>query len=389
MTTRRQPTATPADPILEEVRRFYDDHHEGIEQARAARRYFYDSLRAHPARARSPPDSACSTSAAAPAICWRRSSRPRRRDRRLASAHVAAARDAPRRPRPALHRRRRRRPAAAGAGGRPVRRHRARQRRHAPHGRAGRAGGAARRCATGARASSSTATAALWQPVAARSPRCCASSTASRPRPGCPRRRCANMLGLADFEVVRRDAQIDPARSASRSLSDLLNRYVATCPVFEWLSLMYGLVARPAPAPHRATAARGPRTSVIIPCRNEAGHIPALVDAAARPGPGQRVPLRRGQLHGRHRGGAPRTVVDENPRPALPLPQAAGPREGRRGAPGLRGSARRHRAHPRLRHGCRARRTSRSSWTRSSAARASSSTARAWSIRWKGGPCAS
>jgi cyclopropane fatty-acyl-phospholipid synthase-like methyltransferase len=38
--------ARPAadDPLREEVRRFYDDHCEGIERARRARRYFYDAL---------------------------------------------------------------------------------------------------------------------------------------------------------------------------------------------------------------------------------------------------------------------------------------------------------------------------------------------------------
>ena len=45
---------------------------------------------------------------------------------------------------------------------------------------------------------------------------------------------------------------------------------------------MYGIIARP--APHRVRGARAPpTTSVVIPCRNEAGHIRRLVRAAARP----------------------------------------------------------------------------------------------------------
>ena len=32
------------DPVLAEVRRFYEDNHDGIEAARKARHYFYDYL---------------------------------------------------------------------------------------------------------------------------------------------------------------------------------------------------------------------------------------------------------------------------------------------------------------------------------------------------------
>jgi glycosyltransferase involved in cell wall biosynthesis len=39
---------------------------------------------------------------------------------------------------------------------------------------------------------------------------------------------------------------------------------------------MYGIIARP--AAHRFRAAARPTTSVVIPCRNEAGHIPSLVE---------------------------------------------------------------------------------------------------------------
>ena len=40
--TSRFPPVT--DPLLEEVRSFYEDHHQGIERARQARRYFYGYL---------------------------------------------------------------------------------------------------------------------------------------------------------------------------------------------------------------------------------------------------------------------------------------------------------------------------------------------------------
>jgi SAM-dependent methyltransferase len=84
------------------------------------------------------------------------------------------------------------------------------------------------------------------------------------------------MLHLADYEVVRHDYQIVlPAHVPL--VSDLLNRYVGRLPGIEWLSLMYGVVARPSPNRFPGGRASRPSTSVIIPCRNEAGHIRPLV----------------------------------------------------------------------------------------------------------------
>lgn len=85
-----------------------------------------------------------------------------------------------------------------------------------------------------------------------------------------------NMLALADFEVVRQDAHIVfPAHVPL--LSDLLNRYLGRLPGLSWTSLMYGIIARV--APHRSRPApRLPSTSVIVPCRNEAGHIRPMVE---------------------------------------------------------------------------------------------------------------
>ena len=83
-----------------------------------------------------------------------------------------------------------------------------------------------------------------------------------------------NMLGLADFDVVRTDYQVVMPVYVP-VLSDLVNRYVGHLPGVELLSLMYGLVARP--SPHRFPARPRPSVSVVIPCRNEAGHIDPLV----------------------------------------------------------------------------------------------------------------
>lgn len=92
------------------------------------------------------------------------------------------------------------------------------------------------------------------------------------------------MLHLADYEVVRHDYQIVfPAHVPL--FSDLLNRYVGRLPGIEWLSLMYGIVARPSPNRFPGGRASRPSTSVIIPCRNEAGHIRPLVSRLPDLGP--------------------------------------------------------------------------------------------------------
>lgn len=82
------------------------------------------------------------------------------------------------------------------------------------------------------------------------------------------------MLGLADFEVIRDDAQL-VLPAGIPLVSRLFNRYVGHLPGLEALSLMYGIIARPAPHRFRRDGAP-PTVSVVIPCRNEEGHIPAL-----------------------------------------------------------------------------------------------------------------
>jgi SAM-dependent methyltransferase len=93
-----------------------------------------------------------------------------------------------------------------------------------------------------------------------------------------------NMLALADFEPVRgKDTHmVLPAHVPL--FSDLLNRYLGRLPGMASLSLMYGLIARV--APHRFAPADLPSTSVIIPCRNEAGHIRPLIRRLPELGPG-------------------------------------------------------------------------------------------------------
>jgi len=92
------------------------------------------------------------------------------------------------------------------------------------------------------------------------------------------------MLSLADMEVVRRDRLVVfPAHVPL--LADLFNRYLGRLPGVAGLSLMYGLIARPSPS-RFAPPSAPPTVSVVIPCRNEAGHIPALVDRLPALAPG-------------------------------------------------------------------------------------------------------
>jgi 2-polyprenyl-3-methyl-5-hydroxy-6-metoxy-1,4-benzoquinol methylase len=87
------------------------------------------------------------------------------------------------------------------------------------------------------------------------------------------------LLHLADFECVRREtALVCPV--GVPLIAEALNRYIAPLPVLGGLSLMYGLVARPTPA--RLSPASHPSVSVVIPCRNEAGHVRPLVERLPR-----------------------------------------------------------------------------------------------------------
>ena len=61
-----------------------------------------------------------------------------------------------------------------------------------------------------------------------------------------------NMLSLADFEVVRDDAHL-VCPVWIPLLADLANRYLGRLPLLDQLSLMFGIVARPAPARTAAT----------------------------------------------------------------------------------------------------------------------------------------
>jgi SAM-dependent methyltransferase len=123
----------------------------------------------------------------------------------------------------------------------------------------------------------------LWQPIL-RLAEMLRLKYRQPPEAWLPPEEIRTMLSLADLEVVRRDSLIVfPAHVPL--LADLLNRYVGRLPLLAGLSLMYGIIARPSPALF-APPARLPSTSVVIPCRNEAGHIADLVERLPDLGPG-------------------------------------------------------------------------------------------------------
>ncbi len=115
----------------------------------------------------------------------------------------------------------------------------------------------------------------LWQPLL-RLSELLGLKYRQPPEAWLPPEEIKNMLALADFELVRDDMHlVCPVRVPL--LADLSNRYLGRLPLLDQLSLMFGIIARPSPtrvAPGRSAA---PSVSVVIPCRNEAGHIPPLV----------------------------------------------------------------------------------------------------------------
>jgi SAM-dependent methyltransferase len=123
----------------------------------------------------------------------------------------------------------------------------------------------------------------LWQPLL-RLGEVAGLKYRQPPESWLPPEEVENMLSLADFEVVRRDRQIVFPLNVP-GLAPLLNRFLGHLPLVDQLSLMFGIVARPSPARSRRGSAQAPSTTVIVPCRNEAGHIRPLVERLPRLGP--------------------------------------------------------------------------------------------------------
>jgi len=276
------PSLLPSDPIREQVREFYERNQEGIEKARRARRYFYGYL-TRALRSRIPPgqeilDIGCGSGHLLAAL---------EPTRGVGIDISAQAVGAARRNCPAPNLR-----FLEGDGTDPdilaqaggpfdavvlvnVVTHFTDVQKALENLRAA--------CHAGTRVFIYSYS-HLWQPVL-RLAEWLGLKHEPPPEAWLPPEEVRNMLSLADFELVRHDYQIlCPARIPL--LADLLNRYLGRLPGVDWLSLMYGIIARP--APHRFQPARpvSPSVSVVIPCRNESGHIAPLVQRLPELGPG-------------------------------------------------------------------------------------------------------
>ncbi len=87
----------------------------------------------------------------------------------------------------------------------------------------------------------------------------------------------SGLLSLAGFETVRTELrQLVPRRLLG--LGDVLNRFAGTLPGIRHFCLRSYLVARPLLGPAQSR----PSTTIVIPCRNEAGNIAAAVDRVPR-----------------------------------------------------------------------------------------------------------
>lgn len=92
-----------------------------------------------------------------------------------------------------------------------------------------------------------------------------------------------NFLLLSGFEAVRREPKV-LLPIAIPLISDLINRYIAPLPPFTLLCMVNVLIARPVspqPTPGRTV----PSVSIVVPARNEAGNIEAIVQRLPAMGP--------------------------------------------------------------------------------------------------------
>jgi SAM-dependent methyltransferase len=266
-------SGTPPDPIVDEVRRFYEDHHDGLARSRQARRYFYDYMtrviQAHVPPGQRVLDVGCGSGHVLAAL---QPSYGVGID--LSPKAVAAARAAHGQPPLRFLEGDGTDPAVLSASGGPfdtillfnVVTHLAdvqqafENLRPLTHSR------------TRVLVYSYSR---LWQPAL----RLAEGLGLKHRQPAeswLPPEELAQMLSLADFEVVREERHVVcPVRIPL--LSDLLNRYIGRLPAADAFSLMFGIVARPAPHLFLGARAPSPSVSVVIPCRNEAGHVPELV----------------------------------------------------------------------------------------------------------------
>lgn len=93
----------------------------------------------------------------------------------------------------------------------------------------------------------------------------------------------ANFMRLADLEVVRREPKVLLPINIPL-LSAVVNRYLAPLPIISSLCFVNVLVARPAGATTKSHL-KPVSVSVVVPARNEAGNVDAIVNRLPEMGP--------------------------------------------------------------------------------------------------------
>ena len=104
-----------------------------------------------------------------------------------------------------------------------------------------------------------------------------------------------HLLSLADFETIRMlGLTIAPVRIPL--LSDFLNRVVGNLPVIHEFALNYVIVARTV-RPDLIQATKPRSVSIVVPARNEAGHIAQILPRIPQLAPRQEVIFVEGNSH--------------------------------------------------------------------------------------------
>lgn len=132
----------------------------------------------------------------------------------------------------------------------------------------------------------------LWQPVL-RLMEWCRLKTPTPERNWLPHDEIIHLLGLCDFQTVRMFS-MTIAPLYIPLVSAVLNKVVAQVPGFRWLGLNDVIIARSTQANVLATD-RPRGVSIVIPARNEAGHIQQLLDRMPMLAPQQEVIFVEGQ----------------------------------------------------------------------------------------------
>jgi len=129
----------------------------------------------------------------------------------------------------------------------------------------------------------------------------------------------ANLLGLADFEVIRHWEELLFPLPVPL-LAPFLNRYLVKLPPFHLLALTNFLLVRPRGRPE--PMAPEPLVSVVIPVRNEAENIPSIFDRVPELGRGTELVFVEGHSQDRSLAILEREIAAHPLRPTLLLCQA-------------------------------------------------------------------